>query len=117
LSPQCHYCCFPPRQDVQRRIAISALVAALRVKGLLEMRQERWQEAEACLKAALTAMRKIGMPYVEAKLLYAYGLLRTATGEIRQAYACFAHALALCQQVGERLYRPHIEQALTPLVA
>ena len=60
-------------------------------------------------------MRQVGMPYIEAKICYAYGLLQTATGDLPQAYVWFGQALAICRRLGERLYRSHIEQALARL--
>ncbi|HKS69911.1 MAG TPA: tetratricopeptide repeat protein, partial [Ktedonobacterales bacterium] len=94
-----------------------ALADVLRVRALVSMRLERWPEAAEALDEALAVARAFPRPYVEAKLLYVYGLLHTETGEPERARERFAAALALCERLGEGLYRPLIERALAGLDA
>jgi hypothetical protein len=54
------------------------LAEALRIRGLLHLRQARWPEAQAALEEALTLYRAMPAPYSEAKVLYFYGLLHRA---------------------------------------
>jgi hypothetical protein len=54
-------------------------------------------------------------PYAEAKALYVYGQLLVAKGEPGPAREQYWAALAICDQLGEGLYRPHIERALAVL--
>jgi tetratricopeptide (TPR) repeat protein len=87
-----------------------ALVDLLRVQVLAEMRHERWEQAHVALYEGLALAR--GMPYLyaEAKLLYASGKIETACGNAAGARERFTDALALCERLGERLYRPHLER-------
>jgi tetratricopeptide (TPR) repeat protein len=91
------------------------LADALRVQAQLAIRQARWPETQAALDEALVVSRAIPYPYAEAKALSIYSQLHTARGEPELARACLQTALAICSRLGEGLYRPHIEQALTRL--
>ena len=51
----------------------------------------------------------------EAQLLYVYGLLCAQRGEPEQAYQRLTAALAICSQLGERLYARQVERALADL--
>jgi hypothetical protein len=51
-------------------------------------------------------------PYAEAKALWVYGQLEMERGDPRAAREHFTAALAICDQLGEGLYRPRIEQDL-----
>jgi len=88
------------------------LVDALRVEALLEMKRARWQEAVDALDESLTLCRAIPYPYAEAKALYVYGRLHAAKGEPGRAREQYEAALAICEGLGEGLYRPQIERAL-----
>ncbi len=91
------------------------LVDALRVKGLLAVRQQRWEDARAGLDETITMCRSMSYPWAEAKALYVYGQLHAAKGEPEQAREKYEAALAICDRLGEGLYRPHIERALAEL--
>ena len=52
-------------------------------------------------------------PGAEFKALYVYGQLYAAMGECVKAREAYMRALAICKRLGERLYRPHIERALS----
>jgi tetratricopeptide (TPR) repeat protein len=85
---------------------------ARRVEAMLAMERGRWDEAGAALEEGVAVARAMSYPYAELKALYAYGLLGRATGDAQAARARFAEALAICDRLGEGLYRPHIERAL-----
>jgi tetratricopeptide (TPR) repeat protein/transcriptional regulator with XRE-family HTH domain len=89
------------------------LAAARRIEARLAMRQERWPEAEAAVEASLALSRAMPYPYGEAKALYISGLLLAARGKPAPARERFKQALAICGQLGERLYAEQIERVLT----
>jgi tetratricopeptide (TPR) repeat protein len=85
---------------------------ALRVQGLLATGNGRWAEARRALEEALARARAMPYLYGEAKTLWASGRLEAACGDTAAARTCFKQSLAICKQLGEGLYRPHIEAAL-----
>jgi tetratricopeptide (TPR) repeat protein/transcriptional regulator with XRE-family HTH domain len=87
-----------------------ALLDALRMRALADLRQTRWHEAETALDEAIALARAMPYPYAEAKTLYVYGQVHSAKGEPDQARERLEQALAICNQLGEGLYRPHIER-------
>jgi len=89
-----------------------ALVDILRVRGVLAVKQGHWQEAKAALDDDVERTRAMPYPYAEAKALYVYGQLYAAQGELEQAREKYEQALAICDRLGEGLYRPHIARAL-----
>jgi len=94
-------------------------VDALRVLALLELRRGRWHEARAALEKGMDLSNGIpdGYPYAKAKGLYMFGLLHARTEEYDNARATFQAALGICDQLGERMYRPCVERALAALGA
>lgn len=90
----------------------TALADAHRIQGLLRLRQGRFDEAAAALEVSLARTRAMPYPYAEAKALFVYGQLHTAKGEPERAREKYEAALAICERLGEGLYRPHIERAL-----
>jgi tetratricopeptide (TPR) repeat protein len=88
------------------------LVDGLRVLALVRIRQERWEETRALLEEAIALCRAMPYPYAEAKAHYVYGQVHAAKGEPEQAREKYRAALAICDRLGEGLYRPHIEHAL-----
>jgi tetratricopeptide (TPR) repeat protein/transcriptional regulator with XRE-family HTH domain len=88
------------------------LVLALRVHALVLSEQERWEEAENALQEALILCRGMATPYVEAKTLYAAGLVSRKNREFEPARQRFEAALEICTRLGEHLYARHIEQLL-----
>jgi transcriptional regulator with XRE-family HTH domain len=93
------------------------LVDGLWVLAMVRIRQARWEEACALLEEAIAQCRTMPYPYAEIKALYVYGQLHVAVGEPRQARKKYEAALSICDRLGEGLYRPHIERALTALGA
>jgi hypothetical protein len=89
----------------------------LRVRAWLAIRQERWQEAEADLEETLARCRAMPYPYAKAKALYVYGQLHVAKGEPEQAREKARAALAICERLGEGLYRRHIAAVLADIAA
>jgi tetratricopeptide (TPR) repeat protein/transcriptional regulator with XRE-family HTH domain len=88
---------------------------ALRIQAMVFMRQQRWDEAHAVIESALALARSLRYPYGEARNIYVAGLLHRTEGEPELARGCFEQALAICDELGERLYRPHIFRALAEL--
>src|SRR5262249_1702452 len=89
-----------------------ALVDALRIRALLHLQQQRWDEAQAALEEAVTLSRAMPYPYAEAKALYVYGLLHQARGEQEQARKRWQAALEILGLLGERLYAEPLERTL-----
>jgi tetratricopeptide (TPR) repeat protein len=86
------------------------LVDALGVQARLASRRGRWQEAETALEEALVGARAMPSPYAEVKALWVSGQLESARGNPVAARKRFEQALAICDWLGEGLYRPRIEQ-------
>jgi tetratricopeptide (TPR) repeat protein len=93
-----------------------ALADALRVQALVAQRQGRWRDAASALDETIAMCQAIPYPYAETKALYAYGQLHADRGEPQQARGKYEAALAICERLGEGLYRPYIERALARLV-
>ena len=91
------------------------LADALRIRGLLALRRETWDEAERALGAAISLSRAMPYAYAEAKALYVAGLLHQARGDLGQARNSFEQSLATLNQLGERLYAEQVERALAEL--
>jgi Tetratricopeptide repeat len=86
-----------------------------RVRAMLAIKQQRWPDAVAALEETLTMCRAMPYPYAEAKALYVYGQLHAAKGESERARERYQAALAICERLGEGLYRKHIERDLAAL--
>ena len=89
-----------------------ALLDALRVRALLDVRRGRWDEAAAALDEALALARPMPYPYAEAKALYVYGQFLSAMGERDLAHEKYQAALVILRRLGEGLYAGQIERAL-----
>ncbi len=89
------------------------LADAARVRALLAMRRHDWAAAAEAIEASLRLAREMPHPYAEVKALYVYGLLLGAQAQPERAYERCEAALALCQQLGERLYAGHVERVLS----
>ncbi|HEX6800339.1 MAG TPA: AAA family ATPase [Ktedonobacterales bacterium] len=92
-----------------------ALLDALRVRALLAIRLERWDQAAAALDEAISLARTMPYPYAEAKALYVYGELEVTRGDSAAARERYEQAQAICQRLGEVPYRQRIEQSLAGL--
>ena len=93
------------------------LVDALRVRAMLAMRRGQWEEAQRALDEALSRSSETPYPYAEAKALYVYGLLDATMDRPAQAREHHTQAMAILDQLGERMYAPHVAQALEALGA
>jgi tetratricopeptide (TPR) repeat protein len=91
-------------------------VDVLRIQGLLAIAQRRWEMGVAALEEALELTRAIPYPYAELKALWVYGRLEAAHGDSAAACERFEQALAICDRLGEGLYRAQIEHELQPLL-
>jgi tetratricopeptide (TPR) repeat protein len=84
-------------------------VDALRIQGLLAIAQQRWDVGVTALEEALTLAHAMPYPYAEAKTLWVYGRLEAARNAPAAARKRFKQALAVCDRLGEGLYRRYIE--------
>ena len=89
---------------------------ALRVRALCAIERQEWLVATDALEQAIALCARMPYPYAEAKAQYVYGQLHVARGDPAAARQRFGAALAICERLGERLYRPHIERDLAALV-
>ncbi|MGO8947508.1 MAG: BREX system ATP-binding domain-containing protein [Ktedonobacterales bacterium] len=102
-----------PQAEAQRHYL--ALLDVLRVRGLLCIKQQNWQAGQKALDQALTIARGMPHPYAKAKVLYTAGCLEAAGGDLATARQQFTAALAICSQLGERLYAGRIESEVSAL--
>jgi tetratricopeptide (TPR) repeat protein/transcriptional regulator with XRE-family HTH domain len=89
---------------------------ALRVQALWAMRRRMWEEVARALDEAVSVSRDMPYPYAEAKSLYISGQMWAARGEPARARPRYEEALAICRQLGERLYGEAIERALAAVI-
>ncbi|MGH2514452.1 MAG: ATP-binding protein [Ktedonobacterales bacterium] len=82
------------------------------IEALLALREGRWEDAQRSLEQSLAICREAPYPYAEAKACYLYGQVHAAAGRQADAREHYVRALAICERLGERRYRPHIERAL-----
>jgi hypothetical protein len=90
----------------------NALVDALRVQALVALRRGRCDAAEEAILQAVSLGERMPYPHTVVKARYAYGLLCTAQGNVKSAVAQLQEARAICLQLGEGLFRKHIEREL-----
>jgi tetratricopeptide (TPR) repeat protein len=102
-----------PQAQAQRHYL--ALLDVLRIRGLLCIKQQRWQEGREVLDQALRLARAMPHPYAEAKGLYTSGQLEAARGDLATARQQFSAALAICTRLGEQLYAECIEREVSAL--
>jgi hypothetical protein len=88
-------------------------VDALWVRGLLATMQGHWAVGVEALDETLERVRAMLYPYAQAKTLWVYGRLEAARGTPKAARERFA--LAICDRLGEGLYRKYIERDLRRL--
>jgi tetratricopeptide (TPR) repeat protein len=93
------------------------LADALRILALVQLRRGQHAAAAEALDEACSYTRSIPYPWAEAKALYVYGQLHTAKHEPQQAREKYEQALAICDRLGEGMYRLHIERDLAALRA
>jgi transcriptional regulator with XRE-family HTH domain/tetratricopeptide (TPR) repeat protein len=89
------------------------LPEVLRIRASMALADARWQEAETALDEACLLAHDMPLPWAELKALWVYGQLESARGKPAEARRRFEQALVICNRLGEGLYRPHIERALT----
>jgi adenylate cyclase len=76
------------------------LVEALRVQGMIALRQSRVEEAERALQEGLELARSLPCPYAEARILYQLGLLEQHRGEPAEARQQLEEALMIFRRLG-----------------
>jgi len=88
------------------------LVEALRIKGMIASRQQRWAAGKAALEEALALSQSMPYPYAEARILYTFGLFYLEQSDHKPARIHLRAARDICKRLGERLYRKHIARRL-----
>jgi len=88
-----------------------ALMDALLVRALVQIRRRHWAEAEQAVEEALA--RDMRHPYGEARVLHAYGDLRHAKGESGRARVCWEAARAIFQRLGARAEAARVDTTIT----
>jgi len=91
------------------------LVDGLRVRAMLAIQRRQWEAAQADVDEAIALAGAMPYPYAELKALWVYGQLEVARGDPATARDHFMAALAICDRLGEGLYRAHIERDLAAL--
>jgi tetratricopeptide (TPR) repeat protein/transcriptional regulator with XRE-family HTH domain len=92
-----------------------ALIDALRVHGLVLLRQRRWADGASVLAEALTLARALGIPYAEARVLQACGALSAARGEPDPAWERWEAARVIFAQLGASRDTEIIARAIAAL--
>jgi tetratricopeptide (TPR) repeat protein len=92
-----------------------ALIDALRILGLVRIRQARWQDADSVLQDGLSLARRLHYPYAEARFLQAYGELLVQIRQHGPARERLEAALILFQRLGARQDASWTAQLLTTL--
>jgi len=87
----------------------------LRVRAQIALTGKRWDEVKAALDEACSLAREMPYPYAELKALWIYGWLEAARWDPTAARQRFEQALAICDRLGEGLYRAHIMRDLFEL--
>jgi tetratricopeptide (TPR) repeat protein len=76
------------------------LLEALRVQGMVLVRQGQTEEAAHTLTEGREKARSLPYPYAEARILYHLGLLEQERGETEQAQTRLEEALLIFRQLG-----------------
>jgi tetratricopeptide (TPR) repeat protein len=103
------------RAQAEERNNRGKLIEIMTVSGRLATRQRRWEDATHSFDEALELARRMEVPYMELRVLYAMGLMYAAKSEPRQAREHLERALAICRSLGEKQYRELCERALAEL--
>jgi predicted ATPase len=90
-------------------------VDALRIQGVLAILRQRWDVGIDVLQEAIERAHAMPYPYAELKAHWVYGWLEAARGDPAAARNQLKQALAICDRLGERLYRTSIERDLRRL--
>lgn len=90
------------------------LADALVVRARLAVRRGE-PEMQEILADALAHARAITYPYGLARALYTSALLREQHGDDASAISDYSEALDILHRLGERVYAPRIEQALSQI--
>jgi tetratricopeptide (TPR) repeat protein len=90
-------------------------VDVLRIQGVLAILRRRWEVGVAALQEAVERAHAMPFPYAELKARWVYGQLEAARGDPAAARKQFTLALAICDRLGEGLYRTYIERDLRRL--
>jgi tetratricopeptide (TPR) repeat protein/transcriptional regulator with XRE-family HTH domain len=92
-----------------------ALMEALRVQGLVALQQGHGSTAEGSLAEALVLARTIGVPYLEARVLQAYGMVFAAANEPDRARKQWQSARGIFQHLGAHRDAERTDQAIAAL--
>jgi predicted ATPase/DNA-binding XRE family transcriptional regulator len=88
------------------------LIDTYRAQTLVWTYQGKHEEAQARLEAALASARELSYPYSEAQTLYAAGQVALWRGERALGQERLRAGLAICERLGERLFKGYMERML-----
>jgi tetratricopeptide (TPR) repeat protein/transcriptional regulator with XRE-family HTH domain len=88
------------------------LVQWLRLRAMVSIRQEQWQEAQRALDEAIALTRGMPYPYAEARLLHVYGQMHVQKQEPALARERLEAALAIFRRLGALRDAERVEQEL-----
>jgi hypothetical protein len=89
-----------------------SLIDALSAQALFNAGCHQWSSAQTALDDAPRIARAIPAPYAEVKLLALAGEIAPARKRSNKARQLYESALAICDRLGERLYRERMQRAL-----
>jgi tetratricopeptide (TPR) repeat protein len=91
-------------------------IEAQRIQAIIQAHDHvEYPALVAGLEQALAWCRAMPYPHEEVRLLYTFGTVCAGQGKPELARERFTAALAICGQLGERLYASRIEQELAAL--
>ena len=92
-----------------------SLIDALSAQAMLAAGHHQWPSTQSALDEALRIARAIPAPYAEVKLLALAAEIALARKRSDEARQLNESALAICDRLGERLYRERIQRTLDTL--
>jgi tetratricopeptide (TPR) repeat protein len=94
-----------------------AMVEALRVRAMIALRRERWEDAASSLEEGIALARAMPYPYAEARLLHLEGLLHVGMADSARARKRWEEAQAIFLRLGARRDLERLEDAVASVPA
>lgn len=89
----------------------------LRVRAMIRVQQQRWEEAGAIFDEAVSLARSLRYPYAEARALQEFALMSIRLGDAEQAREQLLAALEIFRRLGAMNGVARSEQSLLQLDA